>query len=157
MSLIGHVTVSGEANYVTHIRAGKHELIADEPPVLGGTDAGPPPFGLLLSGLGACTSITLRMYAQKKGWELGTIGVRLKMLKEGEAEWIEREVSFSAALNEEQRARLAEICEKTPVTKVLKRGVAIHTQFRIRSLRGGGHFRVVPGKLCSGIQVLGSW
>lgn len=128
MTLIAHVTVSGEANYVNHIRAGKHELMADEPPALGGTDAGPPPFGLVLSGLGACTSITLRMYAQRKGWGLGTISVRLKMLKEGDAQWIEREVSFSAALDEEQRARLAEICEKTPVTKALKSGVAIHTR-----------------------------
>lgn len=114
--------------FVQNIRARTHHLTADEPPSLGGTDTGPAPYELLLSGLAACTAITLRMYADRKGWDLGRIEVHAKFLhREDDTESIDRVVSVSGALTPEQQARLAEICEKTPVTKTVKRGTPIHT------------------------------
>ena len=126
--MIAHAVVVGEAGYAQKIRAGHHELTADEPKALGGGDTGPSPYGLVLSGLGACTSITLRMYADRKGWNLGDIHVVLRHEKSAEgADQIDRELTFGAPLTAEQRARLAEIAEKTPVTKTIKRGTPIVT------------------------------
>ena len=120
---------SAPERYAQHIRAGHHVLLADEPAALGGADAGPAPYAFVLSGLGACTAITLRMYAERKGWELGEVGVDLVMLRDGDAERIERTIRIAGAITEEQRARLAEIAEKTPVTKTIKRGTMIATSF----------------------------
>lgn len=125
--LLGTAAVEGAAGYAQTIHAGHHRLSADEPASTGGTDTGPGPYGLLLAALGACTSITLRMYAQRKGWELGAIRVSLRFFGGGEAQRIEREVRFSAPLEEAQVSRLLDICERTPVTLTLKRGVAIRT------------------------------
>jgi putative redox protein len=125
---IAHVTTKSMQGYALGIRAGRHELSADEPQSAGGTDTGPNPLQLLLSALGACTSITLRMYAERKRWELGEIDVDLQLSRDGETESIERRVHFSASLSEEQRARLAEVAEKTPVTRILKRGLPIVTR-----------------------------
>ncbi len=128
MTIIASVQVeSREARYAQDIRTGKHVLVADEPEARGGTDAGPRPYELLLSALGACTSITLRMYAEKKGWDVGAIAVGLRMVKEGEVDRIERTLRFSKALDEAQRERLLEIAGKTPVTKTVLHGAAIHT------------------------------
>jgi len=124
---IAHVITRSTAGYAVGIRAGRHQLPADEPTSNGGTDTGPNPIQLLLSALGACTSITLRMYAQRKGWELGEIEVDLEMSREGEVERIARRIRFSAPLAEEQRARLAQIAGRTPVTRTLERGVKIET------------------------------
>jgi len=123
-----HMTSAPE-RYAQHIRAGHHTLVADEPASLGGADAGPAPYALVLSGLGACTAITLRMYAERKGWELGEIAIDLAMVRDGDAEKIERTIRIAGAITDEQRARLAEIAEKTPVTKTLKRGTMIATSF----------------------------
>jgi putative redox protein len=120
---------SDPARFAQHIRAGRHQLVSDEPVALGGADAGPPPYGLLLAGLGACTSITLRMYAERKGWELGPVHVDLEIVREQDAERIERRIKLAPAITPEQRARLAEIADKTPVTKTIKRGTPIHTTF----------------------------
>lgn len=126
---ISHVKVSGTQKYVQKITMRRHVLTADEPASVGGGDAGPAPYDLLLSALGACTAITLRMYSEKKGWELGEIGVDLSLFKdEAYADRIERRVSFSASLSEEQRAKLAEVCERTPVTLTIKHGAPIVTQ-----------------------------
>ncbi len=129
MELIGHaiVTDAGERNYAQRIKAGKHELAADEMPTHGGADAGPTPFSLVLAGLGACTSITLRMYAQRKGWELGKVDVHLKMLKQDDTIHIERTIAIAGTLSDAERQKLAEIAEKTPVTLLVKRGTAIQT------------------------------
>jgi putative redox protein len=132
MGRIAHAVATSIGGYGLKIRTARHQLTADEPQSNGGTDTGPAPYALLLSSLGACTSITLRMYGDHKGWTLGEIKVDLSMIKEGESELIEREVRFSAPLSEEQRARLLEIAEKTPVTKTLRQGVRIETQIRGR-------------------------
>lgn len=128
--LVAAVTVVGEddaPDYVQKIQAGKHALRADEHAALGGADAGPNPFAYLLSGLGACTSITLRMYAERKGWHLGAVTVRLKLFREATGIRVERDVAVGSELSEDQRARIADICERTPVTLALKNGIDIRT------------------------------
>ena len=128
MTSIAEVSMECAAGYAQTIRAGHHHLTADEPKSNGGNDTGPAPYALLLSALGACTSITLRMYAGRKGWDLGTIGVRLRMLKSHDGrDRIERELHFGAPLSDEQRARLSEIAGKTPVTRTISAGAPITT------------------------------
>ena len=116
------------ARYSVNIRAGHHDLIGDEPVSAGGGDAGPTPFGLVLSGLGACTAITLRMYAERKNWPLTGLGVDLEYFRDGKAFRIERVLHVEGNLDAEQRARLADIAERTPVTLALKAGATIHTK-----------------------------
>ncbi len=130
MGRIAHVVTTSEQGYAQQVRAGRHRLGADEPTSSGGTDTGASPYQLVLAGLAACTAITLRMYAQRKGWELGTVEVELSLSKEGDADVIHREVRCSAPLTGEEQARLSEIAEKTPVTKTLKQGARIDTQLR---------------------------
>jgi putative redox protein len=125
---VAHVTSrAGPSNFQVDIRAGRHALSADEPPALGGADGGPSPFQLLLSSLAACTTITLRMYGQRKGWPLAGVDVDLRYTKDGDADHIDRRLLLHGDLTPEQRARLAEIAEKTPVTLALRGGVSIAT------------------------------
>ena len=129
MTAIASTTVESETGYAQKIRAAGHELTADEPASAGGTDTGPGPYALLLSALGACTSITLRMYADRKGWKLGTIQIALRHSKTPDGgDHIERDIRLGAPLGDEQRARIADIAEKTPVTKTLKAGATIATR-----------------------------
>ncbi|AIY41442.1 hypothetical protein LT85_2284 [Collimonas arenae] len=122
------VHLQSSTGYGQQIQARTHQLRADEPLDNGGTDSGPAPYELLLAGLAACTSLTLRMYADRKQWELGMIDVRLRFSRDDQGqEKIDRTVAFGAALSEEQIARLAEICEKTPVTKTIRQGTPIAT------------------------------
>jgi len=120
----------GEARYACMITTGNHTLVADEP-APEGADAGPSPFGLLLSGLGACTAITLRMYAERKSWPLKAVHVHLAFRWEGARDartpHIDRLLTLDGPLDAEQRARIAEIAEKTPVTRALKSGIEIKT------------------------------
>src|SRR5437660_3688091 len=113
---------SEETPYGVRINTGGHALRGDEPVDHGGADSGPSPFELLLSGLGACTAITLRMYADRKQWPLEKIRVHLMLHREGEATWITRELAFDGRLDDAQRARLADIAERTPVTLMVKNG-----------------------------------
>jgi len=126
----GAIVELGAAPYAVTVRMAHHTLIADEPVSAGGGDAGPSPFGLLLSSLGACTAITLRMYAERKKWPLDGIQVRLTYRWEGDAPRIDRDLTLKGALDTEQRARCAEIAEKTPVTRALRRGIDIKTTLR---------------------------
>lgn len=124
------VFLHSEAGYAQQVRARDHELRADEPVADGGRDSGPAPYELLLSGLGACTAITLRMYADRKGWDLGATDVMLHFRRDADGnEFIDREIACSATLTPEQLAKLAEIAEKTPVTKTVRRGTPISTKF----------------------------
>jgi putative redox protein len=120
-----HAT-SGEG-YEQLIRLGRHELLADEPEARGGKDKGPNPFSLVLAGLATCTGITLQMYAKRHGWTLGALRVDVKGFVEEEQYRIRRVLTFPAEVPEEQRVRLAEIAEKTPVTRALRSGFAIET------------------------------
>ncbi len=115
-----------EARYRTEIRAGHHDIVADEPVTAGGADAGPNPFALVLSGLGACTAITLRMYAERKSWPLTALSVALTCLREDKVVKIERTLAIEG-LDAEQKTRMAEIAERTPVTLALKTGMPIAT------------------------------
>jgi len=130
---LARATVVGDthaARYAQRIAVRRHVLSADEPPTRGGADVGPTPFDYLLAALGACTSITLWMYAERHGWDLGTLTVTLDFVRENGVDRIEREVAYTAPLDETQRARLAEICERTPVTAALRAGVVIDTRLR---------------------------
>ncbi len=125
----GAIAELGKTPYAVTIRAGHHTLVADEPKSAGGGDSGASPFGLLLSSLGACTAITLRMYAERKQWPLAGVRVGLVYRWQGEEPLIERELTLDG-LDAAQRARCAEIAEKTPVTRALKRGIEIRTTLR---------------------------
>ena len=123
------VTVEGKTGYAQTIRSGQHTWTSDEPVTRGGTDTGPNPTALLLSALAACTAITLRMYAERKSWDLGIIRVRCAIFRrKDERPRIERELTVAASLTEEQRAKLLEIAGKTPVTKIVMDGAEIATK-----------------------------
>jgi putative redox protein len=118
----------GTDRYHVDLQAGQHALAADEPADGGGADTGPSPFGLLLSGLGACTAITLRMYADRKQWPLEGVDVQLAYtVKDRATRWIDRQITLRGPLENDQRARLAEIAEKTPVTRAVRAGTEIRT------------------------------
>jgi putative redox protein len=123
----GAAATIGTDRYHTDLRSGRHGLAADEPADHGGADTGPSPWGLLLSGLGGCTAITLRMYAERKKWPLSGVYVELRyMVEDQHTRWIDRSVTVQG-VDEEQRAKLAEIAEKTPVTKAVRAGTEIRT------------------------------
>jgi len=113
-------------NYRTELTAGHHALVADEPPSRGGVDAGAAPYELLLASLGACTAITLRMYADRKGWIIESLDVALRIVGSAEGNRVERTLTITGP-DTEAKARLAEIAERTPVTLTLKSGIPIHT------------------------------
>jgi putative redox protein len=116
------------AHYATIIDAGGHKIVADEPPANGGVDAGPAPYDLLLASLSACTAITLRMYADRKQWPMTKVTVDLHFTRDADKnERIDRVLHLEGDLTEEQRARFADIAERTPVTLTLKRGLPILT------------------------------
>ena len=110
------------------LRSGSHTLVADEPAANGGADAEPSPFGLLLSGPAACTAMTLRMYAEREGWTLSTldVDVRYNVSDDNQAS-IDRTITLPGDLGAEQRERLADIAERTPVTLAVRTGTPIRT------------------------------
>jgi len=136
----GIVTVSetGTGTYTQRITAGPHQLLADEPLPIG-DDAGPTPYDLLLAGLGACTSMTVRMYANKKGWPLEHVEVSLRHTrihaedcaecetKKGWISHIDRTITLVGDLDDGQRERLMAIAERCPVHQTLTSEVDIAT------------------------------
>jgi putative redox protein len=133
------VVASTGSGYAQTIRARGHTLSADEPVAAGGTNTGPDPYELLLAALGACTSMTVQMYARRKGWPIGTVKVRLRHQKihaqdcaDCEAttayvDLIEKEVDVAGDLSVEQRARLLEVSERCPVHRTLTGQVRVRT------------------------------
>lgn len=119
--------------YQVEIQTGDHRLTADEPVRLGGSGSGPAPYELLLSSLAACTAITLRMYAERKGLALEGVSIDLRFVRDREDKEnarIDRIITVTGALSDAERARLADIAERTPVTLTLKSGVGIRTELR---------------------------
>ncbi len=129
MSGIVIVAENGKGRYQQVVTAGQHQLLADEPESLGGADAGPAPFDLVMSGLGACTSMTLRMYAERKGLPLERISVALshdKVEVDGaNRDRISRRITLEGNLSDEQRQRLLEIANKCPVHRLLSQSVIL--------------------------------
>ena len=118
----------GRVNYATLITAGHHRLTSDEGPELGGKDAGPGPYDLLTAALGACTVITLRMYAERKQWPAAAVHADIHFVREGDNSLIDRVLSIEGPLDDAQKKRMAEIAERTLVTLTLKGGVDIRTR-----------------------------
>jgi uncharacterized OsmC-like protein/alpha-beta hydrolase superfamily lysophospholipase len=134
------VSETRRGRFQQEARAGRHVFLADEPVNVGGLDSGPGPYDLLLAALGACTSMTLRLYAERKSLPLDKATVRLSHTrihaadcadcetKEGMIDHIERAITLDGALNDEQRARLLEIADKCPVHRTLTSEIRIKTQ-----------------------------
>ena len=118
----------GTTNYETAIVTGHHALTADEGPGLGGKDAGPAPYDLLTSALAACTAITLRMDAERKQWPVTAVHADVHYVREGDRQHIDRVLTIEGAVDGEQRKRMADIAERTPVTLTLKGGLEIRTR-----------------------------
>lgn len=123
---MAHVTVISEHQFTQQIATGHHRWTADEPASSGGSDTGPAPYELLLSALGACTSITLRMFALRKEWELGKITVGLRFHRDADGtEHIDRRLSFGKPVSDAQKKQLLDIAASTPVTRTLLQGLEI--------------------------------
>ena len=126
------VAENGQGRYQQQVSAGKHIMLADEPESMGGGDAGPAPFDFLMAGLGACTSMTLRMYAERKGLALTGISVVLNHDKteiDGiQRNRISRQISLEGNLSDAERQRLLEIAEKCPVHRALSQSFVLESQ-----------------------------
>jgi uncharacterized OsmC-like protein len=135
------VVVRGTATgFAQEILAGPHRMVSDEPVSVGGTDTGPTPYDFLLAALGACTSITVGMYARRKGWPLEEVTVNLRHsrihatdcaeceTKEGMLDRIERDIHFAGSLTNEQRSKLLEIANKCPIHRTLTSEIVIKTR-----------------------------
>ena len=135
------VVVYGSAEGFTQkIVIGPHRLVADEPTDMGGADKGPTPYDLLLASLGACTSMTVALYARRKSWPLQGVTVRLRHsrihaldcaeceTKEGRIDRIELNIEFAGQLSKEQQLKLLEIAKKCPVHRTLTSEVDIRTR-----------------------------
>jgi len=125
---MAYVTIINEHQHVQQVVSGHHHLTADEPVAAGGSDAGFAPRELLLASLGTCTAVALRKHAAQQDWTLGriTVGVRWSRDAAG-AEHIERRLSFAKPLTAEQKARLLEVAESSPVSSVLRAGIRIQS------------------------------
>jgi putative redox protein len=125
---MAYVTIINEHQHVQQVVSGHHHLTADEALAAGGSDAGFAPRELLLASLGTCTAVALRKHAALQDWTLGkiTVGVRWSRDATG-AEHIERRLSFAKPLTAEQKSRLLEVAESTPVTGVLRAGIRIQS------------------------------
>jgi putative redox protein len=134
----GAVVRTGRTPYLTEVRAGLHAWLADEPAEVGGGDQGPAPYDMLAAALGACTAMTLRMYADRKGWLLETIEVHVQhdrvpappgwpAAHGGKVDRFRRRVAVTGAMTDEQRARLGEIADRCPVHRTLSHASVIET------------------------------
>lgn len=135
------VVVRGSvAGYAQEITIGPHRLFSDEPKQAGGEDAGPSPYELLAAALGACTSMTIGMYARRKQWPLASVTIRLRHskihavdcadcdTKEELLDRMDRDIELVGDLTGEQRKKLLEIADKCPVHRTLARAIKIHTR-----------------------------
>lgn len=133
------VAETGDGPFIERIQAGGHSFLADEPPEAGGNGQGPDPYDLLLAALGACTAMTVRLYARRKGWPLQHVEVKLRHnrihaedcasceTEKGLVDVVVREVLVEGDLTDEQRRRLLDIAEHCPIHKTLTGEVKITT------------------------------
>jgi uncharacterized OsmC-like protein len=135
------VVVRGSvAGFGQEITVGPHRFFSDEPKTQGGEDAGASPYELLAAALGACTSMTLGMYARRKHWPLASVVVRLRHskihandcadcdTKDERLDRIDRDIELIGELTGEQRSRLLEIADLCPVHRTLTRGLTVHSR-----------------------------
>lgn len=132
----------GNKGYTTEIMARHHGLIADEPEDVGGNDFGPSPYELVTAGLGACTAMTLQMYAHRKNWDLKSVQVHLEHYKDymkdmadgeepaGKIDYFERIIELKGDLDDAQRARLLEIANRCPVHRSLTEEIRVVTNLK---------------------------
>jgi putative redox protein len=124
----------------TEVEVGSHRLVVDEPIAVGGADNGPTPYEFLLAGLGACTAMTLRLYADKKKWPLERANISLIhrkvhaqdcvdcVTKPAKMDVVDRVITLEGALSEEQRAKLLEIAERCPVHQTMQSRIQVNTR-----------------------------
>ncbi len=134
------VVVGPTTGFRTEVDVGGHHLVVDEPTAVGGTDAGPSPYEMLLAGLGACTAMTLRLYADRRGWPLERVRVSLQHRKvhaqdcvdcekkTAKMDVVDRVVFLDGALDDTQRAKLLEIAERCPVQQTLQSKIQVNTR-----------------------------
>jgi len=125
--IVGHI---GLQKYQCTIRWRSGELLMDEPESVGGKDLGPDPFSTLLAALAGCTLSTLRMYIDRKGWDIPEINISLNLAQENTTELetlISRTITFSTSIPDDQKERLLIIAEKCPISKLLKNKITINT------------------------------
>ncbi len=132
-ALAASVHSRNESGYAVETAVRRHQVRADEPADNGGGDTAPTPLELLAAGLASCTAITLRMYAERKGWTVGTLKVGCRAFVEAKGYRFVRSIKIGAPLTDEQRARLGEIADRTPVTRVVMAGAPVATEFRAPS------------------------
>lgn len=131
------VRLEGEG-YTSEIKSGTHNLLADEPESVGGNDFGPSPYDLLSASLGACTAMTLKMYAERKKWDLQEVKVHLDhgkvhvdgVSEKGKIDLFQRSIEIEGNLDETQRKRLLEIADRCPVHRTLHNGVKVETTLK---------------------------
>lgn len=122
------ISVKKNNNLSVEINQARHSLLADVSQALGGDDTGFNPHELLEASLGACTSITVMMFARRKAWPLLDLEVTVKIIQEGEENIISRELHFVGELSEEQKTKLTEIANKCPMHNFLMRKTTIETR-----------------------------
>jgi putative redox protein len=124
----------GHEHYVSKLSMRGHLLVSDEPLDNGGSDAGPTSTELVLSGLAACTTSTLRMYADKKGWEVDRIdielGIRIEKTETGQISHLESTIEITGNVSMEQKERMLEIARKCPIHRLLTNPITISTQIK---------------------------
>jgi putative redox protein len=122
--------VLSNKNYLAEAKMRNHFAVIDEPTAAGGDDNAPTPVEYLLTAIGGCVAITLRMYAERKGWDVGKIRVNVSQEKNENESFLKEEISFEKEITEDQRKRLLVIAGKCPVAKMVKGETNIESEIK---------------------------
>lgn len=117
------VTATIKGNFRVEMNARGHQIVADEPEEVGGTDTAAKPGELVLASLAGCKLITMRMYAERKGWDIGETRIDLSYIEKGDPTIVAKKIYFDGNLTEEQQKRLTEISGRCPVAKMLSKSI----------------------------------